>query len=424
LSSVRLWISLIALFAAAAFALTGCSGGGAGGKLELVPSATAPAAPSDPDAVGGITKNIISWSAVSGATSYNIYWSASPGVTKATGVRVAGVTSPYTHLGLTTGSTYYYIVTALSSAGESEASREVSAKTVSPSSAPTAVRATPEGGRVTLTWAPVTGATSYNVYFLPNEPKVSPGNGIKLTNVGNPYVHSGLINGTAYYYALTAVVDGIESAPAPVVSAIPSLNPAPAAPFNLKATSSNIDGTERISISWDGPPDATSYNAYYSDFPGVTTKTGTKAAGVISVYRPELPLGDYYVVITAVGRNGESTTSPEMMILTPVFTAELVSGKTIKYVTRVTVDHDTDEIFTFTCRPDGTVTFTSNLPGVPDSGSGTWSVNGEATLTVEIPAAGLELTWEVMSISNNGATVGVYFTKGSEGEVTGNMTIN
>jgi fibronectin type 3 domain-containing protein len=418
LSSIRLWISVIALFSVTAFGLTGCGGGGAGGKVEVAP--TAPAAPSDPAAVGGINQNTISWSHVSGATSYNIYWSAFPGVTKATGNKIPSVTSPYTHLGLTTGSTYYYIVTASNSGGESEPSPEVNAKTISPSSAPTAVRVTPQAGRVTLTWAPVNGATSYNIYYLPAEPKVSPGNGIKLTNVGNPYIHSGLINGTAYYYAVTAVVDGIESAPAPVVSAIPSLYPAPAAPFNVKATSSSfVNGTQGISISWEGPSDATSYNAYYSDSPGVTIKTGIKVPGVTSLYRPDLPVGTYYFVLTAVGGNGESTASPEMAVLTPVFTKELISGKSIKYT-----DRGTEQVFNFVCRPDGTVTFTSNLTGVPASGSGTWSVEGEVTLTVVIPAVPLELTYEVMSISNNGATVGVNFTKGSEAEAVGNLTIN
>jgi hypothetical protein len=69
----------------------------------------------------------ISWNAVSGATSYNIYWSTTSGVTKTSGTKITGATSPYSHTGLTNGTTYYYIVTAVNSSGESVASVQVSA---------------------------------------------------------------------------------------------------------------------------------------------------------------------------------------------------------------------------------------------------------------------------------------------------------
>jgi len=67
----------------------------------------------------------ISWSSVSGATSYNIYWSTTSGVTKTTGTKITGGTSPYTHTGLTNGTTYYYVVTAVNSYGESSESSQV-----------------------------------------------------------------------------------------------------------------------------------------------------------------------------------------------------------------------------------------------------------------------------------------------------------
>lgn len=66
------------------------------------------------------------------AIQFNIYWSTSPGVTKATGTKIAGVTSPFEHTGLTNGQPYYYVVTAYDAdlGIESAESAEVSATPV------------------------------------------------------------------------------------------------------------------------------------------------------------------------------------------------------------------------------------------------------------------------------------------------------
>ncbi len=70
----------------------------------------------------------ITWSDVTGATSYNLYRGTASGVTTATGTKIESVTSPYTDTGLTNGTDYYYIVTAVSSsASERDASIEVTA---------------------------------------------------------------------------------------------------------------------------------------------------------------------------------------------------------------------------------------------------------------------------------------------------------
>ena len=106
---------------------------GCGGNSEVtagLPQATAnqPAgittipAPAAVAAVGGINSVTLSWEPVAGADSYNIYWSENPGVTPATGTRISGATSPYRHAGLFVSRTYFYVVTAVNSSGESAAS--------------------------------------------------------------------------------------------------------------------------------------------------------------------------------------------------------------------------------------------------------------------------------------------------------------
>ncbi|RMH05045.1 MAG: hypothetical protein D6704_10190 [Nitrospirae bacterium] len=65
----------------------------------------------------GDTEAIISWLEVPGAISYNLYFSTSPGLTTQTATKIEGVTSPYTHTGLTNGTEYYYALTCVTEDG-------------------------------------------------------------------------------------------------------------------------------------------------------------------------------------------------------------------------------------------------------------------------------------------------------------------
>ncbi|MBI5207101.1 MAG: Ig-like domain-containing protein, partial [Candidatus Firestonebacteria bacterium] len=86
-----------------------------------------PIAPLNVAAKSGDGQVIITWKSVPSATSYNIYWGTASGVTNINGKKISGVTSPYTHIGLTNGTKYYYVVTAINSNGESIESNQVSA---------------------------------------------------------------------------------------------------------------------------------------------------------------------------------------------------------------------------------------------------------------------------------------------------------
>jgi len=179
----------------------------------------------------------ISWTAVLGATSYNIYWSTTPGVTIANGAKITGAASPYVQSGLTNGATYYYVVTAVDGNGESTPSTQVSAiPSAAPTpAAPTGVTATQGNGQVTIAWTTVSGATSYNIYWS-TASGVTAANGAKITGATSPYLQSGLINNTTYYYVVTAVNGNGESTPSSQVSATPSI-----APF-IRATVLSLTG--------------------------------------------------------------------------------------------------------------------------------------------------------------------------------------
>ncbi len=94
--------------------------------------------------------------------------------------------------------------------------------TVIPSPTPTDVTAVPGNGQVSLHWAPVAGASSYNIYWSTTASGANTTSGTKIAGVTSPYVHTGITNGTPHYYVVTAVTGSGESAEStPVVPAIP-----------------------------------------------------------------------------------------------------------------------------------------------------------------------------------------------------------
>jgi endoglucanase len=100
-------------------------------------SVSVPSAPTSLSAAAGNAQVTLTWAASAGATSYNVKRaSVSGGPYTTIAASVTGTT--YTNIGLTNGTTYYYVVSALNSAGESSNSSQVSAtpagSTTTPSS--------------------------------------------------------------------------------------------------------------------------------------------------------------------------------------------------------------------------------------------------------------------------------------------------
>jgi lysophospholipase L1-like esterase len=98
-----------------------------GSILSFTPLSPPPPAPTGVTATADAGEATISWSAVADATSYNIYYSHTSGVTKATGIKLSNRISPSMVTGLNSGTTYYFIVTAVNADGESVESNQVSA---------------------------------------------------------------------------------------------------------------------------------------------------------------------------------------------------------------------------------------------------------------------------------------------------------
>jgi hypothetical protein len=88
-----------------------------------------------------------------------------------------------------------------------------------PPSAPT-VTAAPGNGQATLTWAAVSGATSYNVYTSPTSPVTTADTKTNVTAAGTTL--PGLTNGTPIFVAVTAVNTAGESALSSEACAVPT----------------------------------------------------------------------------------------------------------------------------------------------------------------------------------------------------------
>ncbi len=94
-------------------------------EVNATPVLSAPVAPTSLTATPGNMQVTLSWSVSTGATSYHIKRSTTNGSGYAQ--ISAPATTGYIDTGLTNGTTYYYIVTALNTAGESANSNQTSA---------------------------------------------------------------------------------------------------------------------------------------------------------------------------------------------------------------------------------------------------------------------------------------------------------
>ena len=119
------------------------------------PPPTPPATPAGLTATAGNAQVVLSWSAASGAASYNVKRATTTGgpyTTIATGV--AGTT--FTNTGLTNGTTYFFVVSAVNANGQSANSAQVSATPQAPATPPP-----PPVGAVTATSRVASGSNPW-----------------------------------------------------------------------------------------------------------------------------------------------------------------------------------------------------------------------------------------------------------------------
>jgi fibronectin type 3 domain-containing protein len=185
-------------------------------------------------------------------------------------------------------------------------------------------------GEVTLTWKDVKDSVAYNIY-VSRSPNVTDLNSYKISHVTKPFTITHLEPGATYYFVV-AVEDGsgkirkskeISYTVAATKGSIQfgdALSPSTrnaAAPDSKPAAKAPAAETRDVTLAWENVPNATSYNIYYSDKPGVTKKNGIKISNVKNPHKiTGLKKGErYYFVVTTVNASGESKESKEISYL-------------------------------------------------------------------------------------------------------------
>ncbi len=185
---------------------------GTGGRLNLSTVIAPPAPPTIPPPPTGLTATAgngqvsLSWSASAGATSYNVKrGTVSGGPYDVIG---SATTTTYTDNTAANGTTYFYVVSAVNSAGESGNSTEVSAIPQAPPSPPAA----PSGlsamavskSQINLSW---TNPVGNNEDGFKIERSTNGSNFSQIATVGKnvtAYQSTGLSRNTTYYYRVRA----------------------------------------------------------------------------------------------------------------------------------------------------------------------------------------------------------------------------
>jgi fibronectin type 3 domain-containing protein len=176
-----------------------------------------PPVPTGLSATPGNAQVTVNWSAASGATGYIVYRATSSSGPFSSIASVAGTS--YNNTGLVNGTTYFYTVAATNAFGQSAQSAYIGATPQGTPPAPTGLTATAGNAQVALSWSASTGATSYRV----KRATVNGGPYSNIaTNTATSYTSTGLVNGTTYYFVVSAVNAVGESGNSSQAGATPS----------------------------------------------------------------------------------------------------------------------------------------------------------------------------------------------------------
>ena len=234
-------------------------------EVSAVPVCTPPSVPTIQSVAPADGRVTLSWTASTGSpVSYAISRGPVSGGPYDVLANTTGTT--YTDSLAINGTTYYYVVRANNGTCLSIDSAEVVAEPIAActQAAPTGVTATAGNKQVTLMWAAPAGAALYNIGRSTTRGTgyISIGTVVTTTFVDTDPT---LVNGTPYYYVVSASNGSCTSANSSEVSANPACVP-PAVPTGVSATADNSNGT--ISVSWGVVADATGYTVSRGTDPG------------------------------------------------------------------------------------------------------------------------------------------------------------
>jgi fibronectin type 3 domain-containing protein len=329
-----------------------------------------PPAPLGLAAGGGNGRVNLTWTAVTGADSYNVKISTTSGSGYST--TTTSTTNSASVLSLTNGTPYFFVVSAVNTAGEGPDSSEAGSTPIPP---PSGVSATGGTSQVTVSWTASPGATNYDV-------RRSTTSGSGYASVGTTASttfnnNSGTTNGTKYFYVVAALNGPGPGSQSTETSATPM-----AAPTGVTLTPKNGS----IDVAWSPVTGATSYKVQVSTTSGTGyTLAGSPPASPFNV--PGLTNGtSYFIVVSAVNVIGESVNSVELTAKPSALLYQYVQTESV-----------TPAASTFTIVSDAAASGgqyiwragTTGRTALPSPAPTTGDVN----YTVSVPAAGTYRLW-------------------------------
>jgi fibronectin type 3 domain-containing protein/regulation of enolase protein 1 (concanavalin A-like superfamily) len=263
------------------------------------PPANAPAFTVSNSQTSSNQANVISWPPVNGAVGYLLYRATSPSGPfnfPANFIQSMATTS-YHDTGLPLGTTYYYKVVAMNAGG-------VAGNLGTPPPSPGGLAATAGNNQVALSWSAASGATSYNL----KRATVSGGPYLTIASPATTsYTDPTSFNGTTYYYVVSAVNAGGESANSGQVAATPQV-PVPPTPTGLAAAA----GNNQVALTWNVSSGATSYNVGRSTTSGSGYATIASPATASYTDTTAANGTTYYYVVSAMNAGGTSANSSQV----------------------------------------------------------------------------------------------------------------
>ena len=284
------------------------------------------------------TSIVLSWNTTFETDNFLIYRSTDIN-NLTTGAPYTTITSPiltYTDSALGSSVNYYYTIISSNASGNST----LISKTILALSAPFApanVSLTQNATNVSLTWDSVIGADTYNIYrsttsgFTPgNTNKISP---VTLSHLS--FIDTGLLNGTNYFYRLSATNTSAESVYTNEFTIL--TNPLP--PATLIAVASY----SYISLNWSSNENVTNYKIYRS-----LDSSFTNSNLIANIADPRLNYNDvispdgttYYYRIYSNNSAGDSTSSSTIASATAYPTAPSLISATVN-ATSITINWNT-----------------------------------------------------------------------------------
>ena len=320
----------------------------------------------------GATSIDLAWSAVGGADGYRVIrWHSGPNWDD---VEPSGggshTTTTFTDTGLTTGTNYFYQVTAVTGAVEGGWSNRANA--IAGSLDAPVLDATASIGQIDLTWNTVPGAVSYNlIYWTSGLPAWEElGGTIRDTS----YPHPSLTNGADYFYQVRAVNDaGTNSDWSNRLTVTVPQPGRPGAPTSVDAAYGNGE----VTLTWTAPTssggsDITSYQYRYREMGGTWEAWKDDVGLALEDTIMGLTNGTTYefevqaMNAEGAGPSGSDSATPATVPDAPSLTAEGTGTDRIRLTWTAPTDNGGDEIDRYhieILNDQGTYSLVTNVPG-------------------------------------------------------------